>query len=363
MKEIVLRLRWTFIHTGETAQAVVRMRDAPVTCQALWNRLPVAGVCHHASYSGSEGVLILPETLRMAPENATHEVEPGDIGFTWFEPGQAYGVTKEFAEVCWFYDSDARPSMHEGPAPVNLFARFEGDTTAFFARSRAMRRQGVTGLLIERLDVPDRGMPVAYHDPAREAPILPRQVVVGHAERGPDVRDRMLAIVGCGERCRVLYSHDRGATWQLGPDVGPGTTGSVAVGRGGDVWVAMGHHTQGPILVASGMDGLPAGRRRYVGLGADWKAVRDTGFVGACPTIAAMPNGDLVMLWETDPGIAGARSQDGGRSWVGMETGIEAHDASRPVALPCMDGRLICAFCGPGADAGAHPTHLTVIGD
>ena len=60
----------------------MRLTDAPITCQALWNALPVAGVCHHASYSGSEGVLILPKPLRLPPENAAHEVEPGDVGFT-----------------------------------------------------------------------------------------------------------------------------------------------------------------------------------------------------------------------------------------------------------------------------------------
>lgn len=332
-----LGLRFTFLHTGETADAILRMDDAPVTCQSLWNRLPVAGVCHHASYSGSEGVLILPDPLRIAPENATHEVTPGDIGFTWFAPGDAYGVDREFAEICWFYDRDARPSMHEGPAPVNLFARFIGEPEDFYARCRMMRRSGVRGLLIERRGGPDRGCVVPYRDPADEAPLRPR----------PAMMDRcLISIASDGDRCRVLWTDKGGLAARIGPDLGPGDNGSVALGLDGTVWAAVGSDRSGPIRILSSRDG-----------GCTWTEIPNL-LYGAHPALAIMPDGDLALVYETDRGIVGLRSGDGRAPWREMRTGIEERDATLPVCLPCSDNRLICAFALAEA---SRPNHLTVI--
>jgi hypothetical protein len=334
-----MRIRFTFLQTGESAEAVLRMGDAPVTCQTLLNRLPAAGVCHHAAYSGSEAVLILPEPLRIAPENATYEVHTGDIGFTWFAPGMAYGVTEEFAEICWFYDQDARPSMHEGPAPVNIFARFVGDPAAFYARSRAMRRSGITSLLIEKLGVRDAGMPVAYHDPRREAPLKARRVTIG---------DRPLA-VGCAHgSCFALASEDQGASWRVAGEIMAGESGSLAVSSDETLWAAAGYATPGPIRVAHSPN-----------RGEAWQLLPDGGLIGARPSIAVMPEGGIVVLFETGSGISAARWTER-TSWTELHLVIEEPDAHRPIALPCDDGRLICAFT---LGEGPYATHVTTMED
>jgi hypothetical protein len=131
--------------------AELREAEAPRTCATVWEALPMGGEVHHAIYSGSECCLILPEVLRVAPENASADVSPGDVGFVWFAPGSSRALDKEIAEIVWFYDDDARPSMPEGPVPVNLFARIVEGADAFHAVCRRMRREGVKPVAISRV--------------------------------------------------------------------------------------------------------------------------------------------------------------------------------------------------------------------
>jgi hypothetical protein len=143
-------IRLSFPAEGVAAVAELLEQAAPRTSEAVWRALPVAGMAHHAVYSGSEGVLLLPDVLRVDPENATSDVATGDVAFTWFAAGSAYGVDADFAEICWFYAEDARPSMHGGAAPVSVFARIAGDAAGFYAVCRRMRREGIKPLAVER---------------------------------------------------------------------------------------------------------------------------------------------------------------------------------------------------------------------
>lgn len=126
--------------------------EAPRTCEAIAALLPLAGTAHHAIYSGSECVLVLPRELRIEAENASSKVTRVDVGFTWMAAGSSYGVDREFAEICWFYDIDAEPRMWEGPVAVNIFARIVEPAGPFYAVCRRMRREGVKpfGLELKR---------------------------------------------------------------------------------------------------------------------------------------------------------------------------------------------------------------------
>jgi hypothetical protein len=146
------RIRLCFPAENVAAIAELREEEAHATCAAVWEALPAAGEAHHAIYSGSECVLLLPEVVRVAKENATYDVSPGDVGFAWFEPGDSWVVETAFAEICWFYGRDARPSMPEGPTPVNMFARIMEGADAFYAVCRKMRREGVKAFEITKLE-------------------------------------------------------------------------------------------------------------------------------------------------------------------------------------------------------------------
>jgi hypothetical protein len=149
---VARKIRLTFVSEGVSAIAELLEEAAPKTCAAIWEALPVSGESHHAIYSGSEAVLLLPETVCVEPENATADVSTGDVGYTYFLPGSSKTVDTEFSEICWFYNWDARPSMWEGPAPVNIFARITEGAEPFYAVCRRMRREGVKQLSIERVE-------------------------------------------------------------------------------------------------------------------------------------------------------------------------------------------------------------------
>jgi len=147
----VSHIRLSFSEEQASADAELLWGQAVKTCEALVSLLPLSGESHHAIYSGSECCLILPRVLRVAPENATIKVAPGDIAFVCFAAGSAYGVGSDFAEICWFYDLDAEPRMWGGPIPVNVFARIVQPADAFFAVCRRMRREGTKPLVIDLL--------------------------------------------------------------------------------------------------------------------------------------------------------------------------------------------------------------------
>jgi hypothetical protein len=142
-------IRLTFVECGATAQATLLWERAPVTCDAIVNLLPVAGRAHHAIYSGSECVQLLNQIPRIDPENATANVTKGQVAFTWMTAGSSYGVDRDFAEICWFYDLDVQPRMWEGVIEVNVFAEIVGEAAEFYAVCRRMRREGVKPLRIE----------------------------------------------------------------------------------------------------------------------------------------------------------------------------------------------------------------------
>jgi hypothetical protein len=218
------QIRFTFVAENVSAIAELREADAPQTCAAVWEALPIIGTAHHAVYSGSEGVLALSDKLRVPPENATAEVTTGDVGFTWFAPGDSFGVTEEFAELCWFYNQDARPSMPEGPVPVNLFARFIEGSEGFYAVCHRMRREGVKTLLVERVEPPDTD---GLRDSARALvyrdrfviPDRPRltQLPGGELTLTIPLRARREATGAEGELLTermTIRSRDGGVTWE-----------------------------------------------------------------------------------------------------------------------------------------------------
>jgi hypothetical protein len=136
---------------GIEARAPLLTDLAPRTCEAVWAALPARGQARHGIYSGSEVYLILPELMRIPPENATTRVVPGDVAFGWFAAGSFYGAREDYCEVCWFYDRDATPSTPEGPVPVSLFARLE-QAEALFEVCTRMRLEGAKEVELRRSD-------------------------------------------------------------------------------------------------------------------------------------------------------------------------------------------------------------------
>jgi len=144
-------IRLTFINEGVSVEAEMFESEAPKTCQAVWDVLPLEEEGVHAIYSGSEIAYFLSRDIVIQPENQTSRVLPGDICYYRLEPGLMQEWPDGITELCWFYGRDGRPNMPDGPVAINLFARMIGNTTDFFEVCYRIRREGVKPLRIERV--------------------------------------------------------------------------------------------------------------------------------------------------------------------------------------------------------------------
>lgn len=138
-----------FADEGVEARARLRWDDEPEICAHVVAHCPMAISCHHAIYSGSEVAAITPALKQIEPRTGTSDVSVGDLAYVYIKASEHVGLDSDFAEVCWFYDPDARPSMFSGPVLVSVFASFE-DASDFFAVSRRMRLEGAKRIEIER---------------------------------------------------------------------------------------------------------------------------------------------------------------------------------------------------------------------
>jgi hypothetical protein len=61
--------------------------DAPGTCDAVWNALPLEGETYHAKHSGNEVYTLVPPFAASEPglENATFIPDMGDLCYYYFE--------------------------------------------------------------------------------------------------------------------------------------------------------------------------------------------------------------------------------------------------------------------------------------
>lgn len=141
---------------GPSAIADLLEEDAPSTCDALWNLLPLRLKAIHDIWSGHQVLAHLDNKIVLQPENVlTYIPMPGDI-FYYYRPahyfrGAPYGRS-ESAELGIVYDRDTRPQGPRGPEAVNLFASISSGLTDFARSCEDMITHGQKDLLIERVD-------------------------------------------------------------------------------------------------------------------------------------------------------------------------------------------------------------------
>jgi len=141
-----------YVEDDVAVRARLLEEDMPRTCAELLKHLPLESSATHASYSGSEVAMLLSTDIHIKREKATCATLPGDGAYVWLNQDDHYGLDGDVSEICWFYDRDCCPSMFEGPVLVNIFARIEGDTDAFYKACADTRISGVKTLRISAID-------------------------------------------------------------------------------------------------------------------------------------------------------------------------------------------------------------------
>jgi hypothetical protein len=150
------KIRISFPDDRASATADLLEDDAPNTCDALWELLPLRLKAVHDIWSGHQVVAHLDKSVVLQPENVlTYLPMPGDI-FYYHRPahyfrGAPYGRT-ESAELGIVYDRDSRPQGPRGPEAVNLFANISSALEPFAKACEDMIYRGQKEILIERVE-------------------------------------------------------------------------------------------------------------------------------------------------------------------------------------------------------------------
>ena len=132
------------------ARACLLEEAAPVTCQTIWEQLPLSGPAGHAMLSGTSVALYIDPGIVLPEENATIHIQTGDVMFTHYNARERHGFPEPLSEIYWAYDRYCRPTAPGKMTPVvpNVFAAFLPGSQAFFDVCRRIRREGSKPLTI-----------------------------------------------------------------------------------------------------------------------------------------------------------------------------------------------------------------------
>ena len=150
------QIRISFENGTGSAIADLIEDDAPTTCAAIWDMLPLRVAAVHDIWSGHQVLAHLDPDLVLPPENVlTYIPMPGDLFYYYRPPhyfrGAPYGRT-ESAELGFIYDRDTRPQGPRGPEAVNLFARISSGIEDFARACESMITSGQQNLVIEKVE-------------------------------------------------------------------------------------------------------------------------------------------------------------------------------------------------------------------
>ena len=156
----------TLERRGVSCVAQLLDKDAPRTCDAVWNALPQAGPIHHAKYARNE-VYTMVERFVDAPiglENPTVTPIPGDVVFFDFHGGMLDRAFKEekgletlpgVIDLAIFYGrNNILLNGDVGWVPGNVYATIVEGLPAMAEACNDVWRSGSVGerLVYQRLD-------------------------------------------------------------------------------------------------------------------------------------------------------------------------------------------------------------------
>jgi hypothetical protein len=156
-RQIELALKLKGVH----AIATFLEDEAPRTCNAVWDALPIEGDTYHAKWAGRElYTLVPPFAVRPGEENATITPIPGDVLYFDVPPDTIdlpVALRRQFpkglVDLAVFY---GRNNLLLGPAgfmPGNLFATIAEGLDAYARACNELFREGMINerFMIRRL--------------------------------------------------------------------------------------------------------------------------------------------------------------------------------------------------------------------
>ena len=144
--------------------ALLLDKEAPKTCEAIWQALPLEGEVFHAIHVGTEFYTLVPPFAEKEPgfENTTIVPKPGDLMYFYLPPGARVPEEAEhlaaagrgIADLAVFYDRNnflLNPTI--GFIVGNVFGTVIKNLDSLTKAGRSILREGTVGerLLFSRL--------------------------------------------------------------------------------------------------------------------------------------------------------------------------------------------------------------------
>ena len=135
------RIELEFEETEAIATGVLFEKEAPKTCEAFWNALPLENTMVHSSWSG-ESIIAHPCGVKMSPdspqENRTIFVGPGEI------------IMETRVEELMIFYGRGQPRWREGPTPMSVIGEIVEGLQEFADQCRKMPKEGSKVLIIRK---------------------------------------------------------------------------------------------------------------------------------------------------------------------------------------------------------------------
>lgn len=138
---------------GAKAIAEIHLTDAPRTCQAVLNTIPLRGRAFPGLVSGST-ILVSVDHFEDIPfENQTIYPIPGDLAFylepITYLPGHHAGHRRHQEVIALVYGRDTQMNGPVVPLPLNIFGSIIDGLDRLTAEIGRMKREGFGDLILE----------------------------------------------------------------------------------------------------------------------------------------------------------------------------------------------------------------------
>ncbi len=154
------RISLTIVDDDITAIAELQDKEAPATCDFMWEVLktPIVTKGIHAMWAGCEIMVEIPEEnwrgdpVSVPQENSSLYPVPGDLMWAYFPEYAILGESGQVWDFIIMYGPDSIVDLAVGPWPGNVWARITENLPAFAEGCESLLMDGMKTYRISRLE-------------------------------------------------------------------------------------------------------------------------------------------------------------------------------------------------------------------
>ena len=151
-------LTCAFAERGTIATIELFTAEAPLTCKAIQERLPIVTDSYHSKWNGAELYLVLPPFGELPAENRTGDVQIGDVVLYRFDKTYRGAPVKarrdglgDYSELGFFYGQLIRSYGPAGPVQGTRLGRIVRGIEMLADAARDMRKTGFEVMTLDAI--------------------------------------------------------------------------------------------------------------------------------------------------------------------------------------------------------------------